>query len=204
MAKRRHIRNCASHISMRVVSVLRRGAMPVLCTLPMMSSVYAADVTVVTRTERDEFGVAGSATSTSREVWERDLPHSVVDILDHIPGVSASKGPRRTGVKPIIRGLGGERVVVRLDGARQNFNAEHKGRLFVDPLFLKKIDVLRGPGSALFGTGALGGVVDMETVGAADFLKPGQNIGSQISAGYAGANDEKRGTTLVYGNPRIM
>lgn len=154
-----------------------------------------------TRTEQAAIDRPEAVTVVRREDIEKRQPGSVVELLRDIPGASFSGGPRGTAVRPTIRGLGGERVVVRLDNARQNFNAEHKGRIFVEPEFLRQVDVLRGPGSTLFGSGALGGVMNMTTVDATDFLKPGQMMGGRVSAGYASASDKKRGSLMAYARP---
>lgn len=156
---------------------------------------------LATRTENSAIDTPGAVTVVGREDIQKRQPGSVVELLRDIPGASFSGGPRSTAVRPTIRGLGGERVVVRLDNARQNFNADHKGRIFIEPEFLRQVDVLRGPGSALFGSGALGGVINMTTVDAIDFLKPGQMTGGRVSGGYSSASDKKRGTLIAYARP---
>lgn len=43
---------------------------------------------------------------------------------------------------------------------------------YLDPALVKRIEVVRGPNSSLYGSGGLGGVVDFRTADAADFLPP--------------------------------
>ncbi|HWP82044.1 MAG TPA: TonB-dependent receptor [Bacteroidota bacterium] len=81
--------------------------------------------------------------------------------LDHLPGVSVlSTG---TGVaKPVIRGLSSQRVLIINDGVRQEgqqWADEHGPE--IDVFQAEKIEVVRGPGSILYGSDALGGVVNV-------------------------------------------
>ena len=80
------------------------------------------------------------------------------------------------------------------DGARQNFGSAHDGRFFIDPSLLKSVEVLRGPASSLYGSGGTGGIIEFRTMGAADFLAPGETVGATISGGYQTVNRERLGT----------
>ncbi len=86
--------------------------------------------------------------------------------------------------QPQIRSLGGDRVIVTLDGVRQNFNSGHRGRFFFEPELLRQVDVLRGPASMLYGSGAIGGVIALRTTEAADIIRPGRATGFLLSQGY--------------------
>jgi hemoglobin/transferrin/lactoferrin receptor protein len=92
-------------------------------------------------------------------------------------------------------------VVTRLDGARKSFNAGHKGRFFLDPSLLKEVEVQRGPNSALYGSGALGGVIDMKTKDAADFLRPGERVGAEGRLGFQSANAQRLAMMTAYARP---
>ncbi|MEM9057323.1 MAG: TonB-dependent receptor, partial [Pseudomonadota bacterium] len=72
-------------------------------------------------------------------------------------------------------------------------------RVFVETDLLKAVEIQRGAGSALHGSGALGGVIAMTTKDAADFLDPGQNFGARLKTGYQDASDEQSGTGVVFG-----
>lgn len=50
-----------------------------------------------------------------------------------IPGVIVEGGPRPIALEPNIRGFRDEQVVLRFDGARQNFSLAHRRRFFTDP-----------------------------------------------------------------------
>ena len=87
-----------------------------------------------------------------RDAIERRQARSIDDLLRDAPGVTISGGPRRAALMPTIRGLTDGRVVVRIDGARQNMQIRHRGQTFLDPSLLQRVEVLRGPASTLFGS----------------------------------------------------
>lgn len=154
-----------------------------------------------TRTEKPVEETAAAVTVIDAEDLERLAPQDLRDILRDVPGVSFSGGPRAGVMSPTIRGLGDERVVVRIDNARQNYQVGHKARLFLEPDLLKQVEVLRGPGSTMFGSGAIGGVINMTTKDAADLLKPGQKMGAQTRYSYATNPNEHHVTGTAYARP---
>jgi hemoglobin/transferrin/lactoferrin receptor protein len=142
-----------------------------------------------TRTERNLYEVPGSASSVTRQTIDQRQPQRLDDLLRDLPGVEISGGPRPGAGQPNVRGLEGERVLIRLDGARQDFQSGHKGRIFLDPDLIKQIDVIRGPNSVLYGSGALGGVINITTRDASDFLRPGEKAGYRLKTGFQSVND---------------
>ncbi len=131
-------------------------------------------------------------------------PSTIGDLLIGVPGVttsaSSTSGP---GTKINIRGMEDfGRVNVMVDGARQNFQRSGHGEntmVFIDPELIGQVDVVRGPSAAVYGSGAIGGVVNFRTKDAADLLRPGQSLGASLTAG-AGTNaGERRGTATAYG-----
>ncbi|WP_155986335.1 TonB-dependent hemoglobin/transferrin/lactoferrin family receptor [Thioalkalivibrio sp. ALE9] len=130
------------------------------------------------------------ASVKSREPLQQQQARSLDDVLRGMPGVTTSGGPRTTAMQPVIRGLGDERVVIRQDGARQNFRSGHRGRVFFDPEILQQVEVLRGPASTQHGSGALGGVMNLRTQRADDFLHPGETRGGRVTGGYRDQGQE--------------
>lgn len=145
------------------------------------------------------FEYPGQVSVVSRDEIESLIPSSPSDVLRDVPGVEFSGGPRRTGEVPSIRGLTGENVLILLDGARQSFISGHDGRFFLDPELINTAEVVRGPASALYGSGAVGGVLAFETVDAADLLREGESFGARVRAGYQSANEETFGSFTVFG-----
>lgn len=92
----------------------------------------------------------------------RKLELSVAATLQREPGLaSSSMGPATA--RPIIRGLSGDRVLILEDGARTGdlSSASSDHALAVDPLNAQRMEVVRGPTALLYGSNAIGGVVNV-------------------------------------------
>ncbi|MCL6436353.1 MAG: TonB-dependent hemoglobin/transferrin/lactoferrin family receptor [Leptolyngbyaceae cyanobacterium HOT.MB2.61] len=118
---------------------------------PRPTRLSPASITVIDDKEIDEFLI-------------RDLR----DLFRYEPNVSVGND-RRYGLQDInIRGLGGNRVLILNDGIRIptqfQFGTPSLGRDYVDIETLQRVEVIRGPASALYGSDALGGVVSFKTV----------------------------------------
>lgn len=114
---------------------------------------------------------------------------SVAAALKVLPNVDVQGGSRAIVQKPSIRGLSDNRVVQVIDGVRQNFDLAHRGSYFVPMSLIQEIEVIKGPSSSLWGSGALGGVVAMRTPNALDLLKNNDKFGAKIRQGYQTANN---------------
>ncbi len=159
------------------------------------------DVIIVeaTRTQLDSFVYPGATASIDAEALDLARPSDLDDLLRQVPGVEVSGGPRRTGQTISLRGQGRENTTLLLDGARQNFGSAHDGVFFVDPTLLVGVDAVRGPASALYGSGASGGVVAFRTASAQDLLNAGETWGYGLGAGYRSVDEESRGSLSLYG-----
>ncbi|MBX2832196.1 MAG: TonB-dependent hemoglobin/transferrin/lactoferrin family receptor [Rhodospirillales bacterium] len=170
---------------------------------PVAETAIALDAITITanKLETAAIDAPASISIVDEEELARRQPSDLSDILRGMPGVEVNGGPRSTVQEPIIRGLTGDRVVVRVDGARANMSVGHKGRFFFDPEVLKSVEVYRGAASTMQGTGALGGVIALTTKDANDLLDPGQNIGARVKVGYATVDHGLTTNGMVYGRP---
>ena len=114
---------------------------------------------VLQQSERD---VLAGTSVVSGEELTRDIRPSIGESLAKLPGVSATSfGPSAS--RPILRGFQGERVRVLTDGIGSidvsNTSADHA--VIIDPLLADRVEVLRGPAVLLFGSSAIGGVVNV-------------------------------------------
>jgi hemoglobin/transferrin/lactoferrin receptor protein len=85
------------------------------------------------------------------------------DVLTTLPAVDLSKDSPWEE-RPILRGLGGQRVLVMMDGSPINSargNGPHPS--LVDPSQVERIEVVRGPSSVAYGSDALGGAINIIT-----------------------------------------
>lgn len=156
-------------------------------------SVYA------TRSPITAYDYPGQVTVVDRDVILDFNPSTLSEVFQAVPGAQFDSGPRRTGDAPTVRGLTGSGVLIFLDGARQSFVSGHDGRFFVDPELVKAVEVVRGPASALYGSGALGGVIATRTITARDVLAEGEQFGVRLTSGFQSVNDEFRvGATGVW------
>ena len=92
---------------------------------------------------------------------QRQRGQNIMSTLDNTPGVSNLTTGAGTS-KPVIRGLTGQRVLVMTDGVRQEeqqFGDDHTVDL--DTFDVDRIEVVRGPASVLYGSDALGGVMNI-------------------------------------------
>lgn len=87
---------------------------------------------------------------------------SLGEVLDGQPGVAKrSFGPGTT--RPVLRGFDGDRVLIMQDGVRTGSLSSQSGDHGepVDPQSLERIEIVRGPATLLYGSNAIGGVVNM-------------------------------------------
>lgn len=138
--------------------------------------------------QSDFDAVQGTAVLSGEELSRR-VQATLGDTLDALPGVSSSYfGPGAS--RPIIRGLGGGRVRV-LTGGIGSIDASTTSpdhALAIEPLTLGRIEVIRGPATLLYGSSAVGGVVNVFD-SRIPVERPDQDISGGVRAGYATAND---------------
>jgi len=117
---------------------------------------------VVTGFQRARGDLLSGTSVVSGDELTRDLRPSIGETLAHLPGVSATSfGPNAS--RPVLRGFQGERVRLLTDGIGSldvsNTSADHA--VAINPLTADRIEVLRGPSALLFGSSAIGGVVNV-------------------------------------------
>ena len=149
--------------------------------LPVLSETV---VVTASRAESPLLTAPAAIAVRTEEELAAEVARSFGDLFEGIPGISIQGNARRITEAPNIRGFADQQVVVRQDGGRQNFNAAHGGRFFTDPDLLQRVEVLRGANSAVFGSGALGGVVSLTTRSARDLLESGEAYGGRYRVGY--------------------
>ncbi|MEO6432483.1 MAG: TonB-dependent receptor [Sphingomicrobium sp.] len=152
---------------------------------------------VVTGVRRSAHDVLGSVVVVDKEELARNIKPSIGDTLAKLPGVTASSfGP--TASRPILRGLSGERVRVLTDGIGSlDLSASDPDHaVSINPLTADRIEVLRGPASLLFGSSAIGGVVNVidsripRTV-------PAEGVGGDLMLAFGSAANDRSANAQV-------
>ena len=150
--------------------MLRKSFVLLLCSAGSLAaqgrdSTAALDTVVITatRTERSTFNVPQPVTVIDSRVFRQKLPNGVADLFRDYGGLDASGvGPNQR--RPEIRGLRGQRILLLQDGLRLNNSRRQQdfGEIpAVAGTAMDRVEVVRGPSSVLYGSDAIGGVVNI-------------------------------------------
>ncbi len=172
-------------------------------------------VVTATRTPLAAEDAPNTVTLITDEQIADELVTDIRDLVRFEPGVSVQRQPARFNAALAatgrpgndsfnIRGIGGNRVLIQVDGIRVpdgfSFGAQAAGRGdYVDLGLVKSVEILRGPSSAFYGSDGLAGTVSFITSDPADFVSAGDGIGGLVRAAYASADNEFSETALVAG-----
>ena len=139
-----------------------------------------------------------------RKTLNQASAQNLDDIVMYEPGVSVPSDNNRRGHAGInIRGIDGNRILMMVDGVRipesyagGGSNGAISGRDMVESDTLKQVDIVKGPYSALYGSDALGGVVNMVTLSPSDFVDEGKRGHFGLKHGYR-SRDRSHGVTAT-------
>ncbi|WP_127475765.1 TonB-dependent receptor [Sulfurivermis fontis] len=179
-------------------------ALSALLTFPLIPCMTAAQadeapahleqVTVTAKGyASDALETPAATVSVEREDIQRRNANNVGEALRGLPGLAvASDGAQ--GQNPVIRGLKKESVVLLVDGMRLN-SAQPAGAIasFMSLGLADRVEVVKGPSSVLYGTGALGGTINVLLPQAR--FEPGTAF--DLAAGYDSASRDSRGTAVM-------
>jgi hemoglobin/transferrin/lactoferrin receptor protein len=162
-----------------------------------------------TRNERAIGDVPNTVDVIERERMDELLVRDLKDLFRYEPGISVGSSFGRFGLGDIrVRGLGGNRVRIQTDGipvsdAFSIGSFSNANRNFVDLDTLKRVEVVRGPTSSLYGSDALGGVVSFITKDPSDYLEEGKDAYFGFKIGYDSSWDGLfGGATAAFGGER--
>ena len=198
-------------------SIFAFGFSPLVHAADDASSAFIDDTITVTATRAPVEVEEAPATVTviDADRIADELATDVRDIVRFEPGVSVRRVPARFGATLgttgragnegfNIRGIGGNRVLIQVDGIRSpqgfSFGAQMVGRgNATDVGLIKSIEILRGPASALYGSDGLSGAVSFVTSDPADFIREGNVVGGFARAQYSSADEEFSETAALAG-----
>ncbi|HVH68219.1 MAG TPA: TonB-dependent receptor [Gemmatimonadales bacterium] len=124
--------------------------------------VWVEPVTVTaTRSPHEALSSPLATEALAEDRLRRAQSVSLAHALSDLPGINALTTGQQIG-KPIIRGLAGPRVLVLADGSRlEDYSWSDEDGPSVDARVAERLEVIRGPASVLYGSDALGGVVNV-------------------------------------------
>jgi len=143
------------------------GTLALMAAFPAFADDQAADTVVVTATRQAQRAneLLADVSVISQEEIQAAGQTSLPELLARLPGVEyASSGSAGSTSGLFIRGTNSEHTLVLIDGMRVNSATLGTTSLSRIPLSqVDHIEILRGPASALYGSEAIGGVIQIFT-----------------------------------------
>ena len=135
---------------------------------------------------------------TSTDIQQRNTS-SIGTLLDGETGV-AMRSMGNAPARPVVRGMDGERIQVLQNGMKMgDFSATgHDHAVILDPSSLDRVDIVRGPASLIYGSSAMGGIVNVHSGDIPSRWADGASgyIGGEAQSGTESLNGVTR---LTYG-----
>jgi hemoglobin/transferrin/lactoferrin receptor protein len=187
-----HVSGSRPGATLRALPALLLAAAPAAHAEPLQQ---LETVTVVGKLPQPLADAAAAVSVVTASDIEADVAFDLRDALAREPGISIPRDPQRFGAGGVtVRGLGGNRVLVETDGVpgARSFvvgSFSNTGRQFADLEVVERIELLRGPASALYGSDAIAGVLAVTTLDPADLLGDGPGAALRVRAGHAGDDD---------------
>jgi hemoglobin/transferrin/lactoferrin receptor protein len=170
------------------------------------NAIALQQVTVsATRSAQDVSQVPSTVSVQTREQLDRQNVNDIKQLVRYEPGVSVGGVGQRSGLNGYnIRGIDGERILTQVDGVSipdSFFYGPYAQtqRNYVDPEIVKRVEILRGPASVLYGSNAIGGAVSYFTLDPDDIIKPGKDVGARLKTGYSSADESWLTSATVAG-----
>ncbi len=155
----------------------------------------------VTVTATGRITTAFDAFNTVQALDSIDLAQNMAgnlgELLENEPGVAKrSFGPGSS--RPIIRGFDNDRVLLMQDGVRSGDLSSQSGDhgVSIDPAALGRVEILKGPATLLYGSNAIGGVVNAISPHQAFYENPPAELRGQLNADLGSTNEQAGGNDL--------
>jgi hemoglobin/transferrin/lactoferrin receptor protein len=153
-------------------------------------------VVTATRIGQHSGDIPHQVLTLSRREVALQNPQTTADLLGTSGKVFIQKS-QQGGGSPMIRGFAANRLLYTIDGVRMNTAIFRGGNLqnviSLDPFSIEKTDVYFGPGSVIYGSDAVGGVMSFQTLTPRLSGEKKTVVNGQVLGRYATANQEKTG-----------
>lgn len=183
-----------NHLSFIEYEILKRdlGVIDFVVYLSNRAEQLDEVVLSASRGKETRSRIAETIAITSREEIRKMAPQTSADLLAHLPGIKVQK-TQMGGGSPVIRGMEANRVLLVVDGVRMNNAIYRTGHLqssiTVSPTVLERTEIIYGPSSVIYGSDALGGVINYFTK--TPEINTENTFNSSIFSKYSSANNEK-------------
>ena len=160
------------------------------------SSALEEVVLSVSKFKQKKGDIPQKITSVTSEDIMFSNPQTSADLLESSGNVYIQKS-QLGGGSPIIRGFSTNRLLIAVDGIRFNTAIFRGGNvqsvISIDPFTIDRTEVILGPGSVVFGSDAIGGVMNFYTKNAKFSFEEELSFSGNATARYATASEEKTG-----------
>jgi iron complex outermembrane receptor protein len=140
------------------------GTSPVVQDIAVEFDIHFAEVLSVSPTPRPQFEAYQPTTVLGGQELAQQQETTIAGTLQYSPGIS-TRAFGAAPARPVIRGLDGDRVIVLEDGQRMgdlsSQSADHG--VPINPAAARRVEVVRGPATLLYGANAIGGLVNVVT-----------------------------------------
>ncbi|MAQ75397.1 MAG: TonB-dependent receptor [Aquimarina sp.] len=157
----------------------------------------------VSKWKQEQKDISQKIVSISSDEIAFGTPQTSADLLQSSGQVFVQKS-QLGGGSPMIRGFSTNRLLLTVDGVRMNTAIFRGGNIqnviSLDPFAVDRTEVILGPGSVVYGSDAVGGVMNFYTKQPSFGTNDKANFGGSVSTRYASASNEKTGhIDLNYG-----
>ncbi len=187
-----------THIAFQPFIIARKELSRQNATIYLTEHVIRLDEFVISanRTQEKKSDLPYKIETISAKEIQFENPQTSAQMLEQTGEVFVQQS-QMGGGSPVLRGLEANRVLLILDGVKLN-NAIYRGGhlqsvMTVDPGLLSSTEILFGPGSVIYGSDALGGVVAMQTFDPTLSRESKARVSGQAYGRFASANLEKTG-----------
>ena len=166
-------------------------------------------VVVAHKDKRSLREIAANVTVLSRAELKTQMATSLSDVFRYTPGIDHEGAGNRFGAEGInIRGIGGNRVAIAVDGVpiTDHFDVgsfSNATRDFIDAGLAQDIEVLHGPASALYGSSAIGGVVAVRTPDPFDVVGH-ERLGGDVLVTWRDADSSRHAQGMLAAGDRTL
>ena len=175
----------------------QQGTQPDSTAKPKVAYRISPVVVTATRTEKEVFDVPKPVSVISETQIREQNPNNAADLLRSLPGLDVT-GVGVNQVRPSIRGQRGQRILLLEDGMRLSNSRRQQsfGEIpgIVDVTALDRVEIVRGPASVLYGTDAIGGVINLITIRPEE-----EGLHGSVGYRYSSQDGQNKGTGSLDG-----